>query len=176
MKQFWTACLLAFVGVACDTKNTDLSKFEAYEGPAIEAYNIETLYSDSAKLKIIIRAPKQLQYNNENTEYPEGVAIDFYDEKQEKSARLTANSGKFDKATNVYTATGNVFVEDLKQSKNLKSEELHWSPMEKRIYTDKIVIITTPSEIIKGEGLTAAQDFSEYTILKPIATISKLEE
>jgi hypothetical protein len=64
----------------------------------------------------------------------------------------------------------------LKENKSLQTEELFWSPKDKKIYTDKFVIITTPTEIIKGEGLVANEDFSYYEIQKPTGIIALDEE
>lgn len=141
-----------------------------YTGPIIETFDIQTLYSDSAKLKMRILAPKQWQFQNGDIEYPEGVEVVFYNQYQKPHARLTALKGKYEKRSNLYTATGKVVLRDLLENKTLKTEVLHWVPYEKRIFTDKFVVIEIGENVVKGEGLTATQDLQYYKILKPIGS------
>jgi lipopolysaccharide assembly outer membrane protein LptD (OstA) len=46
-----------------------------------------------------------------------------------------------------------------------------WNQAEKKIYATGFVRITTPDEIIYGNGLEAKEDFSEYTIKKVTGTV-----
>ncbi|MGD1843649.1 MAG: LPS export ABC transporter periplasmic protein LptC [Thermonemataceae bacterium] len=161
---------------SCQNSKKELDEFQPYHGPVIEARDIETIYSDSAKVKMIVEGPLQRQYENQDLDYPEGVMITFFNEKEEKASVLTADKGHFDKEKNIYTATGNVIVIDLIGKKDLKTEELHWSPVKKQIYTEEYVVITTPKQILKGNGLVAEQDFSQYVITKPTGIISVDED
>jgi hypothetical protein len=67
----------------------------------------------------------------------------------------------------LYTAEGNVVLEDLVKKERLNTSKLHWSRTDGRVFTNEHVEIFTPSQILKGKGLTAKQDFSSYTILEP---------
>jgi LPS export ABC transporter protein LptC len=161
---FMTACFL-FLSSCEEDKSLD--KVKPYQGPMIESLQIETLYSDSAKLKMRIKAPKQQQLQNGNLIYPETIEVYFYNEKKQESSKLTALQGFYDKQKNLYTAKGKVVVKDLLEDKTLKTELLHWSPNEKRIFTDNFVVIESGENVVKGEGFTASQDFQYYKILKP---------
>jgi LPS export ABC transporter protein LptC len=152
---------------ACDVKKPDAAKMQSYTGPTIKAFNLEMVLSDSAKKKVLMLTPLQLEFQSGNQEYPKGVTVEFFNEKGEKYTRLTANKGNFDKNTNRYKATGNVIVKNITKNEQLNTEELNWSPGEQRIFTDKFVTITTLTEILKGNGLTAKQDFSSYQITQP---------
>lgn len=138
----------------------------SFNGPFVELDTIETLYSDSAVLKIKLQAPKQLEYQSGDRDFPKGLYIEFYDEVErgKKTATLKANSGTFKKATNIYTVRGNVIIENIVEKKSLKTEELHWYPETKKINTEKFVRIEGPDQILTGTGLDANQDFSSYTI------------
>ncbi len=143
-----------------------------YEGPLIVAENIETLYSDSATLRVRLTAPLQLEYQNGDRDFPTGIYIEFFQPDGQKSTTLRADSAHYDKATDLHTAVGDVVVIDLVESKQLNSEELHWNQREGRVFTDVFVRIQTAEEVLMGEGLTAAQDFSTYRILRPKGTFS----
>jgi LPS export ABC transporter protein LptC len=164
--NYFSLIILGLALWACD-EDKSLEKVKPYQGAMIESQQIETLYSDSAKLKMRIKAPKQQQLQNGNLIYPETIEVFFYNEKKQESSKLTALKGFYDKEKNLYTATGKVVVRDLLENKTLKTEVLHWSPNEKRIFTDKFVVIESGENVVKGEGFTANQDFQYYKILKP---------
>jgi len=140
---------------------------KTYDGPVIELRDIETLYSDSAILRIKLRAPLEYEFQNGDRTFPEGLNLIFYTEYGEISSTLRSNHGKFEKKTGIYNVTGNVIIKNKLENEQLNCEELNWIPAEERIFTDKFVRIETPKEILMGEGLDANEDFSKYTILKP---------
>ncbi|GIV38281.1 MAG: hypothetical protein KatS3mg033_0081 [Thermonema sp.] len=175
IRCFFLACCL-LVSTACDEeRKKGIKEMQVYSGPLVESENIVSLYSDSAKVKIKLEGKKQAQYENGNIEYPEGVKVTFFDDFMKPKAVLSARQGFYYKEKQLYRVVGEVLVEDLKEKKTLQTEELFWAPKDKKIYTDKFVIITTPTEIIKGEGLVANEDFSYYEIQKPTGIIT-LEE
>ncbi|MCS6822275.1 MAG: LPS export ABC transporter periplasmic protein LptC [Microscillaceae bacterium] len=165
------ALLCAYIWGSCQMQNNkQLKDMPKYEGAIITTQNLKTAFSDSGKVKIRMEAPLQEEFADGNQVFRKGVVLNFYDQYHQNYARLTANYGKFDKAKNQYTAIGNVIVQNLKENKKLNTEELHWTPANQKIFTQKFVTITTPDEILKGEGLEAQQDFSFYKILRPTGT------
>lgn len=136
------------------------------------ANNIETIYSDSGKMKMKLDAPVQLLLQNNDREFPEGIYVEFFENKTEPKAILTSNYAIFYKEQNLYKISGKVVVDNKEEGKKLSTEELFWSPVTKKIYTEKHLFIETASETIEGEGMDANQDFSSYTIRKPIGIVS----
>jgi hypothetical protein len=53
------------------------------------------------------------------------------------------------------------------KGERLNTEKLIWDQNRQLIYTDKFVRITTPSEVLTGEGMESTQDFSDWTIKTP---------
>lgn len=153
--------------LACHTDERDLSKMKPYDGPRMEIDTVETLYSDSARVRVRMTAPKELQMENEDLIFPKGVYIEFFNENQAVSSTLRGNHGTYNKKKNLYTVTGKVVVVDSVKGQTMNTEELHWEPIRRKIYTDKFVTIQTQQEILKGQGLEAEQDFSNYKILRP---------
>jgi LPS export ABC transporter protein LptC len=137
----------------------------------MESENIERLYSDRAIIRVRMTAPKEEQMENEDMFYPKGVFVEFYDETQVRTSTLRANKGTFNKVKQLYTVTGNVVIIDSLKSQTMNTEELHWDPVKQLIYTDKFVTIQTKKELLKGQGLEAKQDFSNWRILAPKGTL-----
>jgi LPS export ABC transporter protein LptC len=166
-----------FLIVLTSCKSKVKIKPDPYTGPVIEAYHIETKYSDSARLKINVKAPKELEYENGDRHFPDGINMDFYDIKTGKqTSYLKGNSARYNKEKNQYVVTGDVIVQSLEEKEKLNTEELVWHPADKKITSDKFVRIETPDEIVTGTGLVSNEDFSNYRILNIKATIFRDEE
>lgn len=160
-------CVLIFAGL-CACKKTEVHIFQKpYKGPLLVVSNINALVSDSGKPQILMRAPQQLEYESGNRYFPNGIKIDFYDpDTTKKPSELTAKKGRFNKAKNEYVVTDNVVIQNFIEKKKLETEELHWDPVNHKIFTDKFVKIQTPEELLTGTGLVSNEDFSSYKILK----------
>ncbi len=139
---------------------------EEYTGPLFESDNVEINLSQSTITKVIMKGKKQLQHQNGDIEFPEGIEVTFFDELGEKTSILTAQKGFKTAKENVYRANGDVVVRNLEKQETLRTEELFWNPETAKIYTNKFVTVQTPTELIQAEGLTAPQDFSTYEFTK----------
>lgn len=164
MKSLFYIVFLLSIGCKSNTKKIVFQ--EKYTGPLLELDSVNTLLSDSARMKMRIVAPKQFEFVNGDRTFPKGLKIIFYNSTGDEESILTSKTGKYSKSTDIYTVIGNVIVQKQKEKKKLTTEELNWSPKRKEVFTDKFVVIQTSNEILKGNGLVAAQDFSTYKILK----------
>lgn len=149
---------------------------EEYTGPLFESDDVEIILSDSTVVKVIMSGKKQLQHQNGDIEFPEGIKVVFYDRFGETISELTAQHGFKSADENVYRGRGDVYVKNLKKKETLSTEELFWNPETEQIYTDKFVTIETDEELILAEGMKAPQDFSTYELIKPKNSIIKIEE
>lgn len=157
---------ICLIGFACSSKEPKPVFHKKYTGPLLEIDSVNTLLSDSAKIKMRIIAPKQFEYVNGDRTFPNGLKIVFYNSKGNEESILTSNSGKYDKIKDLYTVIGKVVIQKPSEHKRLTTEELNWNPKKKEVFTDKFVVIKTATEILEGTGLVAAQDFSTYKITK----------
>ncbi|MFN5168569.1 MAG: LPS export ABC transporter periplasmic protein LptC [Cyclobacteriaceae bacterium] len=139
---------------------------EPYTGPMRVAEHVDMLYHEKNQLKIKLIAKKILEHQNGDREFPEGVYLEFYDERGELQSTLQANEAFYFKEENKWRGRGNVIVINLQKNQQLNTEELFWKPDTKRIFTEKFVNIKLDQEVIYGTGLEAAQDMSEYEIKK----------
>ncbi len=167
-----TAGLLAMTG--CKTKKGEVIP-EDYNGPIMEASNVTTYYSDSARIKLKLVTPLQLEYDNGDREFPKGLYLEFYDTDGSISSTLEADYCYYTNKNALYKATGNVIVKGMKHHDQLNTEELYWNQKKEIVFTDKFVRIEKDGEIHMGDGLKAKQDFSEYSITHSRGNIT-LEE
>ncbi len=144
-----------------DTKNETLQE---YTGPVMEIENLTVTLSDSGRTTIKLTTPKQLKLKNEDEIYPKTVYVTFYDKNGVQYSTLRGDSARFYKETNQYVITGNVFFFNRLAQQSMSSELINWNPLTRKISTDKRITINTPTEKITGIGMTADQDFTNYTL------------
>ena len=151
--------------LAC-SKN-ELKEPLVYEGPLSEAENVEMFYSESEKVKVKMIAAIVYEYENGDREFPKGIYLEFYDEFEKLESTLRANEAYFFKKDNTWRGRGNVEVKNVTKKEQLNTEELFWSPKDKKIYTEKFLTIKQEDQVLSGEGLEAEQDLSRYKITNP---------
>lgn len=170
-KLLFIFCFFYLLQSCSIVSEKDLNRLKPYTGPIALTHNLNTLYSDSAKKKITIKAKLRKEFQDQNQEFPKGILLEFYDENQEKTTVLTAKKAFYFKEQDQYVARENVVVINLTKKDTLRTEELNWKPnapnKEEQLFTDKDVKITTPKETLLGTGLKAKQDFTWYKILIP---------
>lgn len=164
--NFAVFCFCLLLVVSCGREEVEQELVE-FEGPLHESDSIRILYSDSAVVVIVVEAPKEYTFKNEDKEFPEGIYIEFYEKDGSISSTLKADHGFLFSEENRYTGVGNVEVVGLKENSKLLTDTLHWSPGEEKVYTKDRVTIIEAGDTLRGKGLEAAQDFSSYTVLQP---------
>lgn len=157
---------VAFFFQSCDRENRE-NELKHYAGPMLVSKNLNTIYTDSGRTKLRMEAPIQVEFSNGNQEYEKGMTVRFYQKDGTVKSYLKADFVHYNKVQDLYTAVGNVVLEDLVDKQQLRTQKLHWSKFEGKVFNNEYVEITTPTQILKGKGLTALQDFSSYTILEP---------
>jgi LPS export ABC transporter protein LptC len=147
------------------------------ELPVSTTKNVEMLYTDSARLRAKVKAPRRDTYlgEKERIEFTEGVDVQFYDEDGGESGELKAKYAINNTKTEQMLARNNVQLVNKLEGKRLDTEELIWDQKTGRIYSDKFSKITSKQEVIYGDGFESNQDFSQYRILK-IRGIVTMEE
>jgi len=175
MRQLIILGLIIFSIWSCSSEPTSIDDIQEFQGPFVEIENGETIFTDSSVIKLKMYSKLQLEFENGNREFPEGIFIEFFEE-GEKAATLKANSGYYNKENDKYTALGDVEVVNYLEHNKLNTEELHWTPVDQKIFTEKFVRIESDTEILTGDGMTANQDLTSYEILYPKGVFTIPEE
>lgn len=131
-------------------------------------------FTDSTYKKMELRAPLAESYptlEEPQREFRKGIDVMFFDDYGIQDSRLTAEYALQMINKDIWEARGNVVVLN-KKGEQLNTEKLFWDSKKEIIYTDEFVKITTPEEVIMGEGFKADQNFSEYEIYKVTGTIN----
>lgn len=173
-----TALLMAVL-FSCENSPEEIKEVtEASDTlPDERAKNVELIYSDSARLKLIISAPSLERYAGDSniTEFPDGVKLTVYNSKGEIESTLDAKYGRHFPDEKKLEVRNEVKVVNT-QGHVLETEHLVWTEGDRMINSNEFVKINTGKEIIYGEGLEAREDFSKYRIKKIKGTITVEDE
>lgn len=137
--------------------------------PAVVAKTIEVQYSDSGIVKLMLKAPKAVRISDEKEpymEYPEGIDVTFFNAKHEIESNLKAKHAIFYEKKQFWVASDSVVAHNNKEGKILNTEELNWDVEKEFFYSTKFVKITSPEEVLCGEGFEANQTFNNWKIKK----------
>src|SRR3569623_573333 len=141
--------------------------------PILESSYIELLCSEQGIIKYRLFTDKVLHYSNGDKAYPEGIHIEFYTSNKEVLWIGRANYVYFFAKNNLYEFRVDVEIKNLRDKKQLNTDELYWITEDATIYTDRFIRIETEEEeLLTGEGFTAKQDLSYYAISKPQGQIN----
>ncbi len=171
---FFTNCIIIsifyFSLTSCENDLNELKKIDELAKTNQEIGNeIELLYSDSGKIRARLNAPMMIRTeatDNElgYVEFPKGLKVIFY-EADTISGTITADYGKNIEAKQQTDLNGNVIIIN-NENKKLETEILHWDQKNKTIFNEEPLKITTPTELLFGEGFYATQDLKYYKLKK----------
>lgn len=151
---------------SCGNSQQEIAEITFEEGfPNEVTENAIIYYSDSAYLKVKLEAPVIERYHQDEQKavFTQGIAVEFFDKLGAVDSRITANWAVQYEKKGIMEARNDVVVVNRKGEK-LNTEHLVWNRKTQEISSDAFVKITTPEEIIYGDGLKANEDFTQYEV------------
>ncbi|MEO8294755.1 MAG: LPS export ABC transporter periplasmic protein LptC [Gemmatimonadota bacterium] len=94
------------------------------------------------------------------------VKVTFYDDNGGVKSTLTANEGTYFQQTGGMTARGNV-VGTSPDGRTLRTSELKYDPVAKKISTDKPFTFDRNGDHLEGDGFTSDVDFQNVVVTRP---------
>lgn len=142
--------------------------------PTQQGKGITMIYTDSSRLKMVLKAGQMLTYDKNVKEpftlLPDGLTMGFYSAEEKLEATLSANYGIHYPQRKRMEVKYNVVVVN-KNGETLNTEHLIWDEVTKKIHSDVFVKITTAKEIIMGKGFESNEDLTQYQIKEVTGTI-----
>ena len=142
------------------------------ELPAAYATDVETVYSDSAIVRLKIQAPELKEFpldslREPQIEFPQGLTATFFNQSGAIESILTARYAIYFKTRKQFEARHEVRVRNFTQDQELEAELLFWDELKEEIWSDSAVVIKTSRGITYGDnGFFADQNFTRYQIRK----------
>jgi len=170
-----TLCLMVFL-VSCKDHKEEAQLF-SYHGkyPDESAENITITMSDSGTVSFVVSTPILNSYSSDSIPYtdcPEGIKIVSYTEWGEKQAIITADYAAYEN-NSIYRASKNVVIRDVIKGDTLETDEIIWDQRTRTIYSNVLVKQKKADGSINyGDGFTADERFTKYTIIHPRGEMS----
>jgi LPS export ABC transporter protein LptC len=162
------AILFAFN--SCTDKIDDIRAIpNITDHPAMSATNVELFHSQFGivKMKVLANTVNVFNFQDEpKTEFPDGINVEFFDDKRNVTSYLSANKAVYYEKQNRWEAMGNVEAKNI-EGTIFNTEYIEWDEKREEIKSDRFIKVTDKDAIIIGKGFQAKQNFTDWKILKP---------
>ena len=172
------AILIAAMLFSCDSDINKVQQlYKTSFVPTGEADSIHLKYTDSGKIKSILKSKKMLDYSGIKypfTEFPNGIEVIIYDDNGNETT-IKANAATSYKKTEIIDLVGNVSITTT-DGKKLETEQLYFDQKNNWFFTEKHFKYTDAAGgFLQGPGVDFSKDFKIFNMQKSsgeVATIN----
>jgi LPS export ABC transporter protein LptC len=169
---------MSFIIFSCNRKIDIIKNSDIDSLPSLTVKDFESVFSDSAKIQLVMSSPLMERYTNKKPPYSEfrrGIKVLFHDGHIDPIARLTSKYAKFNEENKIWELRDSVIAVNEK-NEILETELLYWDQDKELVYTDRFVKITSEDQIVMGTGLESNPRFTSWFIRNVSATIYLKDE
>lgn len=175
-KTIVTITIVAMV-FSCENSLKDVQKFnQSSFVPTGEADSINLKYTDSGKIKSILKSPKMLDYSNIKnpfTEFPIGISVTMFDDNG-KTTTIVADYAISYKKTDIIDLQGNVVINS-HDGKKLETSQLYFDQKNEWFFTEKEFKYTDEAGgYLQGPGVDFSKDFKIFNMQKSSGEVNNL--
>ncbi|MGE8552326.1 MAG: LPS export ABC transporter periplasmic protein LptC [Chryseobacterium jejuense] len=162
------SCAIFFILTSCEEDLTKKNGNNSKNFPSQVINNANIVQRDSGFIILKAKAAIIEKYELIDSPYTvarKGIDIEFFDKKKPKiPGTIKAKYAKFYDYKKFYEAKGNVRI-TTNEGQKFAMQSVYWDQIKKRIYTKDTVYVTMEdgSTLVGANGMTAKDDFSEYT-------------
>ncbi len=164
---------VAVLSYSCERKIDKIVDFEILSLPSLTGKDINTVFTDSGKVQMIMSAPVMETWNNFEspfTEFRLGMKIEFYDRNKKPVATASSKYAKFVDKENLWELDDSVVIVNESGDK-LETEQLFWDRDKNLVFTDRFVKITNEDQTVMGTGFESDPQLTRRKIKNVTATI-----
>jgi len=160
---------IAVIAFSCSNDMKEVDSLLGKEEIKIEtAKDIEIIYSDSAQIKLVLRAPILKRHLDKRAPYEEfdrGIHAEFFDVNKNPIAWLDSRYAMRKEVENVIVVRDSVVLIN-RNNEKLETAELIWDEKEQIASTNKFVMITQPEkgDTSYGYGFESNSEFTRFEI------------
>lgn len=158
--KYILACVLLLGG--CKARETSPTATVGYADiPADQIIvNMEQYVTDAGRQRAVLRGDTAYIYEDSAKAHVIKVNMTLFNEDGGERAQLTAREGDFSSTTQAMVARGNVvLVTRGPDSRTIESEELHYDPNNKRIWSTKPTTMRHGQSVVSGSGFESDDQF-----------------
>lgn len=126
---------------------------------------MEQYVTVSGRQRAILRGDTAFVYEDSAKAHVKKVMLSLFDDAGRESAQLTSREGDFSNQTQAMTARGNVvLVTRGAQPRTIETEELHYDPNSKRIWSTMATTMRSADGVVRGSGFEADEQFNNVRV------------
>ena len=126
---------------------------------------MEQYVTDAGKQRAILRGDTAYVFEDSAKAHVKKVNLTLYDDAGRESAQLTSREGDFSNDTQAMTAIGNVvLVTRGANPRTIETDELHYDPNTKRIWSTKPTVMREGASVMRGTGFEADDEFHNVRV------------
>jgi LPS export ABC transporter protein LptC len=148
--------------------------------PELKGKKVETIYSDSGKVKMQLNADEILQFGKAERpyiEFPKGIHVIFFDDSLKLESEIIADYAKYFTDEKLWEARGNVIALNNVSGEKLNTEELFWDETQQRIYSNSFSRIENKDGVFYGQkGFETNQKFAPLRLKSSRGTVNVKDE
>lgn len=169
--------IMLFFSCSNDMENV-IKVSELEKLPELSGDTIHFVQSEYGKIIISIYAPKIIKKKiegdspDEVMEFPEGVTVVQYSSYPDTLTIFSTNYAINYESKRTWEARGNVVAKNVKKKECINTEYLVWDQKKGRVSSDQKVQVSTPDDIIMGEGFSSDDQFMDWQVEKVTGVIS----
>ena len=166
--------------VACDSDIKDVRRINAVGfSPAVMAEDVNLKYTDSGKVKAILKSPLMLDYSNltyKFNEFPKGVHVTLVEDNNKNSYVESDYAISYDD-TKIIDLQGNVKITSA-DGKVLTTEQLYYDQKNEWFYTKEHFRLNDTIEggFIEGPGIDFSKDFKVVNTQRNRGEVNNVQE
>lgn len=163
---------------SCETKVEIIKNSDVLSMPSMTGRDFVTVYNDSGKVQLVMRAPIMETYTNDDSPYTEfvsGIYVVFYDGHKDSVGYATSKYAKFIDKKKLWELRDSVILVNVSNDR-LETEQLFWDQEKDFIYTDRFVKIINEDQIIMGTGFESDIRLTTRRIKNPSGPIYLKDE
>jgi LPS export ABC transporter protein LptC len=163
---------------SCEKSLNDVSKLSQSSFlPSGEADSINLKYTDSGKIKSILKSAKMLDYSavkNPFTEFPKGIFVTMFDENR-KITTIQSDYAISYKKTDIIDLQGNVRIIS-HDGKKLETSQLYFDQKNEWFFTENSFKYTDEAGgFLQGPGVDFSKDFKIFNMQKTSGEVNNLD-
>jgi LPS export ABC transporter protein LptC len=164
--------------MACESDLKNVRKLtETSFAPSGSVDSIHLKYTDSGRIKSVLKSPKMLDFSaisHPYTEFPKGIHLTLFEENGNKST-IVANYAISYKKTKIIDLQGNVIITSY-DGKKLETSQLYYDQKNEWFFTEKPFKYTDEiGGYLEGPGVDFSKDFKVFNMQRSKGEVNSID-
>jgi LPS export ABC transporter protein LptC len=159
--------LCGFVAGCTRIESSSSAAPEKSDRPQQELYDATVRFYQDDRLNAVLQAGRIRKFEKRSVVLLDsGLVMDFYNAEGRHTSKLWADSGRTDETSKDMVAQGHVLARS-DSGETLETSELRWDNRTRKIFSNKRVKLSTPTDTIYGISFESDENLRNWRIEQP---------